>query len=203
MFVCKNNVDTIYIIPVLGKGLWGPLWGYVALKNDYNTIVGVVFDHKGETPGLGAEIATPTFQKQFSGKKIFDDNENFVSVSVVKGGVANSGISAEYGVDAISGGTITSNGLANMLKICLANYEKYFKNRREEIFKCLEPVVDSIVEDSLTELHKMPSYTIDGKLINHSGKLIEETPEVVHSPVPLDVEPIEKPEEESGNVVEE
>lgn len=146
MFVCQNNADTIYIIPVLGKGLWGPLWGYVALKNDCNTIVGVVFDHKGETPGLGAEIATPAFQSQFAGKKIFDESENFVSVAVVKGGVANSSINPEYGVDAISGGTITSTGLANMLKICLENYEKYFKEKRDEILKAQQE--QEIVTDS-------------------------------------------------------
>ncbi len=151
LFICKNNDDTIYIIPVLGKGLWGPLWGYVALKNDYNTVVGVVFDHKGETPGLGAEIATPAFQKQFVGKKIFDPNERFVSVAVVKGGVANSNVNPEYGVDAISGGTITSNGLADMLKVCLENYIGYFKNQRAELLKQQEPVMDSIVEEPVVE----------------------------------------------------
>lgn len=135
IFVCKNGNDTMFIIPVLGKGLWGPLWGYVTLKNDYNTVVGAVFDHKGETPGLGAEIATELFRKQFVGKKIFDNNDLFVSVSVVKGGVANSNIDPEYGVDAISGGTITSNGLSEMLKLCLGNYVNYFDVQRSELLK--------------------------------------------------------------------
>ncbi len=153
LFVCKNGADTTYIIPVLGKGLWGPLWGYIALKSDCNTIVGVVFDHKGETPGLGAEIATPAFQEQFVGKKIFDDKEQFVSVAVVKGGVANSSISEEYGVDAISGGTITSNGLADMLKVCLENYLAYFKGKRDEILvEQVNPETDTIVVEPVVEM---------------------------------------------------
>ena len=77
--------ETVIIIPVEGKGLWGPIYGYVSLKSDMNTIYGVNFDHKGETPGLGAEINTSEFEDQFIGKKLFDDNE-FISVQVVKGG---------------------------------------------------------------------------------------------------------------------
>ena len=105
------------IIPLRGKGLWGPIWGYFALDDDYNTIYGAVFDHKGETPGLGAEIATDDFQKQFIGKKLFD-GDKFVSITVYKGG-KGSALKAgdtEHGVDAISGGTITSKGLEKMVK---------------------------------------------------------------------------------------
>ena len=77
--------NQLYIIPVRGRGLWGPIWGYVALKSDFNTIAGATFDHQGETPGLGAEINTPAFQSQFNGKKIFDGN-TFTSIKVMKGG---------------------------------------------------------------------------------------------------------------------
>ena len=71
IFVGSVEDRNQYIIPVRGKGLWGPIWGYIALKEDYNTVYGANFSHDSETPGLGAEIATRQFQKQFIGKKIF------------------------------------------------------------------------------------------------------------------------------------
>ncbi len=111
------------VVPLRGKGLWGPIWGYIAFQEDMNTILGSMFDHQGETPGLGAEIAMPFFQEEFIGKKIFDDNNNFVSVKVVKGGVKQGSL---YEVDAISGGTITSKGLEAMVDTCLAAYKTYF-----------------------------------------------------------------------------
>lgn len=118
--------EKVIIIPVEGKGLWGPIYGYVSLKSDMNTIYGVNFDHKGETPGLGAEINTTPFESQFHGKKLFD-NDSFISVKVLKGGALESDI---HGVDAISGGTITSNGLQNMIFDCLQKYNTYLlKNR--------------------------------------------------------------------------
>jgi Na+-transporting NADH:ubiquinone oxidoreductase subunit C len=112
------------IVPVRGKGLWGPIWGYVAFMDDFNTMYGAVFDHKGETPGLGAEINTPMFERPFDGKQIFDADGKFVSIGVLKGGAKPDDI---HNVDAISGGTITSKGLEYMLKDCLINYESYFK----------------------------------------------------------------------------
>ncbi|MDX9725519.1 MAG: NADH:ubiquinone reductase (Na(+)-transporting) subunit C [Bacteroidales bacterium] len=118
--------ENLIIIPVEGKGLWGPIFGYVSLKSDMNTIYGVNFDHKGETPGLGAEINTSDFESQFRGKKLFDDND-FISVQVVKGGAREGDI---HGVDAISGGTITSKGLEKMIFDCLKKYNGYLlKNR--------------------------------------------------------------------------
>ena len=118
--------EKVIIIPVEGKGLWGPIYGYVSLKSDMNTIYGVNFDHKGETPGLGAEINTTPFESQFQGKRLFD-NDSFISVQVIKGGAPESDI---HGVDAISGGTITSNGLQNMIFDCLQKYNGYLlKNR--------------------------------------------------------------------------
>lgn len=128
LFECENNNEQLVIIPVRGKGLWGPIWGNLALKSDLNTIAGVTFDHKGETPGLGAEINTAAFQNQFVGKQLFE-NGTFASVAVVKGGVANSNINPVHGVDAISGGTITSVGVSNMLKDCLENYVGYIQAR--------------------------------------------------------------------------
>lgn len=129
LFIFEKEGDLYYVIPVRGKGLWGPIWGYVALEEDMNTVYGVSFDHKGETPGLGAEINTPEFQNQFVGKKIFDESGEFASVKVLKGGAAPSD---QHGVDAISGGTITSNGVTEMLARTLRSYIPYFKTKNRQ-----------------------------------------------------------------------
>ena len=123
LYVAEKEGDTYYIIPMRGKGLWGPVWGYLALESDGNTVVGATFDHKSETPGLGAEITTPMFTEQFPGKKISEAGM-FKSISVVKAGTS----AGDYAVDGISGGTITSNGVNDMLSDCLAPYAEYFKN---------------------------------------------------------------------------
>jgi Na+-transporting NADH:ubiquinone oxidoreductase subunit C len=121
-----DDGEKITILPLEGKGLWGPIYGYISLKSDMNTTYGVNFDHKGETPGLGAEINTNAFEGMFQGKKLFEDGK-FVSIQVVKGG-AKPGDS--HGVDAISGGTITSKGLEKMLLDCISKYNDYLiKNR--------------------------------------------------------------------------
>ncbi len=118
-----------YIIPVRGKGLWGPIWGYVALEEDMNTIHGAIFDHQSETPGLGAGINTDWFQEKFKGKKIFSESGEFAAIKVVKGGAPDDARSA---VDAISGGTITSKGLEAMLYDCMLPYETFFKSKMNE-----------------------------------------------------------------------
>jgi Na+-transporting NADH:ubiquinone oxidoreductase subunit C len=115
------------VVPLRGKGLWGPIWGYMSFLPDMNTVYGVIFDHQGETPGLGAEISTDWFQKPFYGKKIFEDSVRFVSVKVLKGGAPKEDIHA---VDAISGGTITSKALEAMLDSCLVQYKTYFIQNR-------------------------------------------------------------------------
>jgi Na+-transporting NADH:ubiquinone oxidoreductase subunit C len=122
-----DDGEKVIILPVEGKGLWGPIFGYVSLKSDMSTIYGVTFDHKGETPGLGAEINTSNFEGQFHGKKIFD-NDTFISVLVIKGGAKQEDI---HGVDAISGGTITCKGLEKMLFDCITSYNEFLlKNRK-------------------------------------------------------------------------
>ena len=128
MFICNKEGKSFYIIPVRGKGLWGPIWGYLCLEGDMNTIYGASFGHKSETPGLGAEIETEKFQKEFTGKKIFDASGNFVSVKVIKGGAAPTNL---HGVDAISGATITSDGVTEMFKRTLNNYIPYFKKAKQ------------------------------------------------------------------------
>ncbi|MCX7862488.1 MAG: NADH:ubiquinone reductase (Na(+)-transporting) subunit C [Bacteroidales bacterium] len=127
VYVCKTeNQEIKYIIPVYGKGLWGPIWGYIALNEDKNTVFGAFFDHKGETPGLGAEISTIEFQNQFKNKKIFDEQGNYKSIKAIKGGAASTD---NHGVDAISGGTITSDGLSKMLYDDLKLYETFLKSK--------------------------------------------------------------------------
>ncbi len=114
------------VIPVYGNGLWGPVWGYLALEPDMNTVVGIVLDHSGETPGLGAEIATVKHQAQYVGKTIFE-GEELVSITLKKGGATEANIQHE--VDAISGGTKTSDGVTAMLYNGLKNYLPYLKAR--------------------------------------------------------------------------
>lgn len=122
-----DNHDTLNILPLEGKGLWGPIWGFVSLRKDLSTIAGATFDHKGETPGLGAEINTTHFESQFIGKTLYEDGK-FVSIRVVKGGVAHG---TKHDVDAISGGTITSKGLQAMIHDCLSKYDVYIKENRK------------------------------------------------------------------------
>ena len=121
-----DDGEKVIILPVEGKGLWGPIYGYVSLKSDMNTIYGVTFDHKGETPGLGAEINTTSFESMFDGKKLYE-SDKFVSIGVIKGGAKSDD---PHRVDAISGGTITSKGLEKMLLDCISKYNDYLlKNR--------------------------------------------------------------------------
>ena len=129
MYIFNDGEKTLQIIPMQGKGLWGPIYGTLALESDNSTVYGAMFSHKGETPGLGAEIATKDFQSQFKNKKIFD-NGKFTSITVVKGGVKNSNIDPLHGVDAISGGTITSNGVTDMLKSTFELYVPYFEKQQ-------------------------------------------------------------------------
>ncbi len=109
--------DGRIVVPVSGVGLWGPMWGYVALEKDMNTISGIVLDHAGETPGLGAEVATAKHQAMYKGKTLFE-GEEFVSVTLRKGGAKD----PNHEVDAISGGTKTSDGVTAMLKTSLGAY---------------------------------------------------------------------------------
>jgi len=118
LFKAEKNGNIFYVIPMRGTGLWGPIWGYVSLKGDGNTILGASFDHEKETPGLGAEISTPIFQDQFPDKVLFSQTRD--GIEVRKGDA--------YGlqqVDGISGGTITSVGVQTMLEDCLVPYKEF------------------------------------------------------------------------------
>ncbi len=122
LFVCEADGQKFYVVPVLGKGLWAAVWGYIGLKEDGSTISGAVFDHKSETPGLGAEITKDFFEKQFVGKTI-DEAGVYSPIKVKKPGF-ELGI---HEVDGISGGTFTSVGVKEMMERTLEVYYTYLK----------------------------------------------------------------------------
>ena len=125
LFVAKKDGKKLYVMPIVGKGLWGPIWGNICLGEDMNTIEGASFGHKGETPGLGAEIAQKFFIDRWIGEKLSDDSGVFTKFEIVKDG---SGGATEKKVDGITGGTITSKGVEEMANRCLAVYATYFNN---------------------------------------------------------------------------
>jgi len=149
LYVAEVEGALRYIIPLRGKGLWGPIWGFISLEKDLNTISAAVFDHKAETPGLGAEINRDFFQDPFAGKTIFD-GEEFKSIKVIKGGAKEGD---KHGVDGISGGTITSDGVTDMIFERLSMYLPYFNNVKpaievDSVFSAMDSVVtvnDSII----------------------------------------------------------
>jgi Na+-transporting NADH:ubiquinone oxidoreductase subunit C len=120
----SNKVE-FAVMPVYGYGLWNNIWGFVAVKSDFNTIQGVKFQHAGETPGLGARIESEEIQERFKGKQIFD-NGNLTAVAIQKG-EGHDYASELHKVDGMSGATLTGKGVNNMLKDYLACYEKYLK----------------------------------------------------------------------------
>ncbi|MFI3317604.1 MAG: NADH:ubiquinone reductase (Na(+)-transporting) subunit C [Rikenellaceae bacterium] len=121
--------DGKVVLPVEGQGLWGPIWGYIALEADMSTVSGIVMDHAGETPGLGAEIATPKHEAQYVGKSIFEGSK-FVSITLVKGGANPAGANFNHEVDGISGGTKTGDGVTAMLYNSLEQYVPFLKSNK-------------------------------------------------------------------------
>lgn len=144
IFEAKNGR---VVIPVYGSGLWGPVWGYLALEPDMNTVAGIVLDHAGETPGLGAEIATPKHQAQYQGKTIFE-GEELVAITLKKGGATEANIQHE--VDAISGGTKTCDGVSAMLLNSLTNYLPYLK---AHIASATECACEECAEETLSNVN--------------------------------------------------
>ncbi|MDX1684076.1 MAG: NADH:ubiquinone reductase (Na(+)-transporting) subunit C [Saprospiraceae bacterium] len=129
VFIYKNDDTKFYIVSVRGSGLWDEIWGNIALKEDFETVAGASFDHKGETPGLGAEIKdNPSFAAQFKGKKIYNEEGEYTSVYVRKGGAKNE----RYEVDGISGATVTADGVTEMLYRGIKYYQPFFKNVKSE-----------------------------------------------------------------------
>lgn len=148
IFKMENEGVAKFVLPIVGKGLWGDIWGYVALQqtSDNVVITGIVMDHAGETPGLGAEIATDTVQQHFAGKALYDAEGNF-AVRMQKGGAQN-----EHQVDAITGGTKTCDGVNAMLATSIGKYESFLRGAEAaavadvESCSCGECCVEESVE---------------------------------------------------------
>ena len=123
IFKMEKDAMVKYVLPIVGKGLWGDIWGYVALQQTEDNVVitGIVMDHAGETPGLGAEIATANVQKMFEGKALYNAEGAF-AVRMQKGGAQN-----EHQVDAITGGTKTCDGVNAMLENSISKYESFLR----------------------------------------------------------------------------
>ena len=127
LFLINTDSNLAYVIPLQGNGLWGAIWGYIAIAADGNTVLGANFDHASETPGLGGEITTEAFQKQFVGKTIMQGSK-FVSIKVQKGGIISlPEADRDHAVDAITGGSITSKGVDEMIQNVLQCYLPYFE----------------------------------------------------------------------------
>lgn len=132
LFIAEKEGKKVYIIPVRGAGLWGPVWGYISLKDDLQTIEGVFFDHQSETPGLGANITQGYFTEDFIGEKIFDTAGNYAAVAISKSnGDPSNNDKEDNEVDAIGGATITGNGVAAMIKSGIKVYLPYFETLKK------------------------------------------------------------------------
>ncbi len=128
LYIAEIDSEKYYIIELRGVGLWDAIWGYMSLKNDLKTIKGVSFDHKGETAGLGAEITKDWFKERFVDEKVFNDMGKLTGITVLKGNNdPNNQDKEDHEVDAISGSTITGDGVTNMIKERLNNYLPYFE----------------------------------------------------------------------------
>ena len=125
LYDCQVDGKQKYVIPVRGMGLWGPIWGYVALDEDKNTIYGAYFNHESETAGLGAEIKdSRAWQDQFRGKKIFAADGETIAIAVKKKADVKN---PESECDAVTGATLTSDGVSLMLQDSFAKYKSFLK----------------------------------------------------------------------------
>jgi Na+-transporting NADH:ubiquinone oxidoreductase subunit C len=131
LFVGENEGTTFYVAPIRGKGLWDAIWGYVSM--DENMVVqGAYFDHKGETPGLGANIKQRYFMDDFIGEHLMSDTGVFKGITVAKGNNdPKNEEKTDYEVDAIAGATITGDGVSAMIKSDLKLYVSYFKSLKK------------------------------------------------------------------------
>ena len=121
-YVAEVEGQTKYIVPMTGAGLWGGIWGYVALDDDCETVFGTYFSHESETAGLGARIVEEWFQTSFNGKKVYAGDNTQVALSVVKKGKEGT-LSPDNYVNGVTGATLTSNGVNEMIQKCLTNYQ--------------------------------------------------------------------------------
>lgn len=145
IFVLEKDGATKYVLPMVGKGLWGDIWGYISLQSTEGNyeITGIVMDHAGETPGLGAEIVTATVQDSFKGILLYDENNEF-AVRMQKGGAQNA-----HQVDAITGGTKTCDGVNAMLASCIERYESFLMGQSAVAEADTTAAADEVVADEV------------------------------------------------------
>ena len=134
LYIAEVEEAKYYIVPLRGAGLWDAIWGYIALEGDMTTIKGAVFDHKGETAGLGAEITQAWFQERFVGEKVFDTKGNLVGINVSKTNNDPKDLDKDdHEVDAISGATITGDGVTDMILERLTHYLPYLQAKENTV----------------------------------------------------------------------
>ena len=134
LYIAEVEEAKYYIVPLRGAGLWDAIWGYIALEGDMTTIKGAVFDHKGETAGLGAEITQDWFQERFVGEKVFDTKGNLVGINVSKTNNDPKDLDKDdHEVDAISGATITGDGVTDMILERLTHYLPYLQAKENTV----------------------------------------------------------------------
>jgi len=134
LYIAEVEEAKYYIVPLRGVGLWDAIWGYIALEGDMTTIKGAVFDHKGETAGLGAEITQDWFQERFVGEKVFDTKGNLVGINVSKTNNDPKDLDKDdHEVDAISGATITGDGVTDMILERLTHYLPYLQAKENTV----------------------------------------------------------------------
>jgi Na+-transporting NADH:ubiquinone oxidoreductase subunit C len=134
LYIAEVEEAKYYIVPLRGAGLWDAIWGYIALEGDMTTIKGAVFDHKGETAGLGAEITQDWFQERFVGETVFDTNGNLVGINVSKTNNDPKDLDKDdHEVDAISGATITGDGVTDMILERLTHYLPYLQAKENTV----------------------------------------------------------------------
>lgn len=167
LYIYNGADEKVYILSVYGNGLWDKIWGFVALKGDLNTLAGVSFDHKSETPGLGALIKdSENFKSKFVGTKIFNEEGDYVSVKVRKGGA----VDKTHEVDGITGATVTSDGVTDMLYNSIAAYLPYFETLKPGLMKGRESEVEEVEEVTTEE-----NDTIEmDSLVNDSTSVLDE-----------------------------
>ncbi|WP_299215514.1 Na(+)-translocating NADH-quinone reductase subunit C [uncultured Aquimarina sp.] len=132
LFIGKKDGEEFYVVPMRGNGLWDAIWGYVSLDKEFKTVKGAFFDHKGETPGLGANIKEAYFRDDFIGESILDASGNYKGITVKKGnGDPKNVRKDDNAVDAMAGATITGDGVTAMVKKGIRMYQPYFETLKK------------------------------------------------------------------------
>ncbi|WP_298549131.1 Na(+)-translocating NADH-quinone reductase subunit C [uncultured Aquimarina sp.] len=132
LFIGKKDGEEFYVVPMRGNGLWDAIWGYVSLDKEFKTVKGAFFDHKGETPGLGANIKEAYFRDDFIGEHILDASGNYKGITVKKGnGDPKNVRKDDNAVDAMAGATITGDGVTAMVKKGIRMYQPYFETLKK------------------------------------------------------------------------